>query len=74
MQIESSKIYCFLGDNTIKSIDLNNDKSLLHYKVVVNPHGDIISDTSKKHIRNNCIRVSNRNDKIYLRSSSGRIQ
>jgi hypothetical protein len=74
LQIESSKIYCILSDNTIKSIDLENDKSVLHYKVVVNPQGDAISDSSKRLIKNNLIRVATRGDKIYLRSFSGRIQ
>jgi len=41
LKLLDSQIYCLLADNTIKSINLNNDKSVIHYKVVVNPHFDI---------------------------------
>lgn len=74
LQIEGSKIYCFLADNTIKSIDLENDKAVLHYKVIVNPYGDIVSDSSRKLAKNNLVTVSNRGDRIFLRSFAGRIQ
>jgi hypothetical protein len=35
--VKESKIYCLLSDNTIKSIDFNNDKAVSHYKIIINP-------------------------------------
>jgi hypothetical protein len=42
--VAESKIYCLLRDNTIKSIDFNNDKAVSHFKVIVNPRLLQISD------------------------------
>lgn len=71
--ILDSVIYCFLEDNTIKSIDMGNDKSLLHYKVVVNPHSSIL-DANSTLYDDLLIRISKNNDKIYLKSVPGKLQ
>lgn len=36
--IQESKLYCLLSDNTIKSIDFNNDKAVSQYKVIIDSH------------------------------------
>lgn len=74
IEIINSKVYCLLSDNSIKSIDLNNDKSLLHYRVILNPQQALINQNSTQLIKSNLIRVSKLDDKIYLRSLPGRIQ
>ena len=69
-----SKVYCLLADNTIKAIDLNNDKAVFHYKTIVSPSLKWISPSSADRVRNNLVRVSPIQDQVYLRSQPGRIQ
>lgn len=47
---------------------------MLHYKVIVNPYGDTVSHSSRKLAKSNLLTVSNRGDRIFLRSFAGRIQ
>lgn len=74
LQIIGSRIYCFLADNSLKSIDLANDKALLHYKTIMNPHAQLISQSSQELVTSNLIRVSSKADRLFLRASPGRIQ
>lgn len=74
IKIVESKIYCMLADNTIKSIDLNNDKALLHYKTIVSPTLRWIAPSAAAKTNTNLVRVSQMQDQIYLRSQPGKIQ
>jgi hypothetical protein len=74
IQIEGSKIYCFLEDNTIKSVDISNDKEIAHYKVLINPSLSLISPSSAARVKSNLLRESPLSDKILLRSTPGKIQ
>ena len=74
IKIMESKVYCILADNTIKSIDLNNDKAVLHYKTIVSPTQKWLAPSSTERVSTNLVRVSPRQDQIYLRSQPGRIQ
>ena len=35
--LREAQLYCLLADNTIKRIDLGEDKTVVEYRVVVNP-------------------------------------
>mgnify|MGYP000873619326 FL=1 len=72
--VNQSKIYCLLADNTIKSIDLNNDKAIVHYKTVISTGSELIHPSSLARAKGNLIRVSPLSDKIYMRSLPGRLQ
>jgi len=37
--VSQGTVYCMLKDNSITSIDLTNDKTLKHFKTVINPFG-----------------------------------
>lgn len=37
--VSEGVVYCMLKDNSINSIDLTNDKSLKHFKTIINPFG-----------------------------------
>jgi WD40 repeat protein len=69
-----TSIFCFLSDNSLKSIDLANDKAVLHYKLIINPNSQLISQSSQQLVKDNLIRVSTRADRLFLRSAPGRIQ
>jgi len=74
IQVVESKVYCSLADNSIKSIDLNNDKALLHYKTVIDPRTTSTDSLAKAKVNTNLIRVSATQDQIFLRSQPGKIQ
>jgi len=74
IKVIESKVYCILADNTIKSIDLNNDKAIVHYKTIVSPIQKWLAPSSTERVSTNLVRVSPRQDQIYLRSQPGRIQ
>ena len=46
--VKEGVVYCLLNDNTISSIDLNNDKTLKTYKTLVNPFGFITQNIKEK--------------------------
>ncbi len=72
--VRDSKIYCILADNTIKSIDLSNDKSIVQFKTVISTGAELINPSSSSRAKDPLIRVSSLGDKIYLRSLPGRLQ
>lgn len=74
LQVIGSTIYCFLADNSLKSINLANDKTTLHYKLVINPDAQLISSASQKLARSLLLRVSDRADRLFLRGGCGKIQ
>jgi hypothetical protein len=62
IKVMESKVYCILADNTIKSIDLNNDKALLHYKTIVSPAQKWLAASSAERVSTNLVRVSARQE------------
>ena len=36
---DESKLACFLSDNTVRVVELHNDKNTILLKSVINPHG-----------------------------------
>ncbi len=60
-----------LADNTIKSVDLNNDKTVVNFRVIVNPNGFLTRNAINKDL---LIKVSYSNDKIFMRSLPGKLQ
>jgi hypothetical protein len=71
LQLVDSNVFCFLADNSIKSIDLANDKALHHYKVIINPKAQLITESSKNLASSLLLRASHRGDKLFLRGSAG---
>ena len=72
--VKEATVYCLLSDNTIKSIDLGQDKTIVQYKVVIGTRTEFISEVSFEKIKNNLIRVPALQDKIFMRALPGRIQ
>lgn len=74
LQLVDSSIYCFLADNSIKSIDLANDKALHHYKVIIYPKAQLVAESSKSLANSLLLRASHRGDRLFMRGSAGILQ
>jgi hypothetical protein len=72
--IKESKIYCMLADNTIKAIDIGEDKAVVQYKLVISTAMEHTSQLSYQKVKNNIVRVSGLQDRLFMRSMPGRIQ
>lgn len=72
--INQSKIYCMLADNTIKSIDIGEDKAIVQYKLIIGTKMEHTSQVSSEKVKNNIVRASGLQDKLFMRSMPGRIQ
>ena len=69
--LKESKIYCLLADNTIKCVDMGQDKEVVEYRVIVNPKAGAMT---RQKIKNNLVRVSALEDTLIMRGQPGRLQ
>lgn len=72
--VEESRIFCMLADNTIKSVDLGQDKALVHYRVIVGSKLDNISQLSSQKVRNSLLRTTALQNRLFMRSTPGKLQ
>lgn len=63
-----------LADNTIKSIDIGEDKTIVQYKLIVGVKMEHMSQISTEKVKNNIVKVSEIQDRLFMRSMPGRIQ
>jgi hypothetical protein len=68
--LREAQLYCLLADNTIKRIDLGEDKTVVEYRVVVNPK----ATPQTKPIKNNIVRVSALENSLFMLGLPGRLQ
>lgn len=67
--LHDSKIFCLLSDNSIKAVDLAQDKAVTSYRVIINPHNN-----SEESTEGSLVRVSEIGDKIFMKGQAGRVQ
>ena len=65
---QGSQLFCLLSNNSIKRIDLGQDKAIVTYKLIL---GEVQDRTSIKRVP---ARASTLGDRIFLRGGPGQIQ
>jgi WD40 repeat protein len=73
LRIQEGRVYCHLANNTLKRIDLSQDKAVVEYRVVVQPQVDAMG-LPHRQARSNLVRVPALEDRLFLRAQPGRLQ
>ena len=74
---QGTEIICFLSDNTVKIIYLNEDKKVVQFKLIVNPFALKTVDTLRENRDKNFdvfVNVNEVRETVCLSSVSGRLQ